>query len=437
MTAQDLINRVVTDYYADEQPPQLVQQAYEKAVSYFGGEFVELHDGLKNYPIDVLRRVENFFARHSVYRNGSWERLENVVGESDQEEVVRRIVNDFEMEEIWTRWAIVLHFPRRTITNEKEQSIVITDLFVRIPFKKSGQPMPQNFSYMRSSYPFEQYSSGYRHSHTPSINQTSPTMDWSHVCTGTGPINQTIHNLTRSTNFNEDLWSIYFWELDKIIGIESETGGPYMHLHSIGQSDQKMSTRTDLHPGTFRPWFMSFLKSYLKTKRFKVVYQNRGYCLGTSFLEWLVDFSNYYIKWVNAMDAKGLLLIRNPLDCLTEYCIKDNQLVKITGPNAVALQRARDLNSQNIFVIKFKDEDFHFKVDIIADDTSVTKVTLLQYDLAASVLYVLLQTLNYRYGKELPTEEIPDTLRYKRRVQRIIKNDNTPDSKAFFLGQRF
>lgn len=411
MTTDGLIEHIMDVYYnPHEEPTESILKILNVAEGHFGKEFVELQCGLENQSADARQQIKDFIKYSSVRNSQSGLRydvssiIDNPSGRADNYESFTNGMIDVLEKGPWTKWALIIYFPYRIIKNEKGNTIRIDDLFVRIPLRRNTIGSPRNFLYMRSTYPFYQYVSGYKHSHTPAFSRTKPYM-WSQVCTGTGPINMTCMRIENAPDFDEDLWKIFFWELDKITEIESDEGGPYMRMNTIGNEGMVYKPTVSLDPIAASPQYITdFITSYLKTNRLKLVYRSGRFCLKTSFLEWLLDFTDYYIHWANVMVDMfdtSIVILRSFLE---EYHIKNNQLV--VAPNYSGSRRdAINLNNENIPTIIFKGKTF---IGRIADlDNMETKtVRLFRYEDAASILYSILQTLNFKYEE---AQNTPDT----------------------------
>jgi len=120
---------------------------------------------------------------------------------------------------------IVVHFPKVTVTNEREESIDIYDLFARTSVYNSGKlavrPMMR-----KTTYTQEQLNVGYSHSHLP-----RNSFDWANPCLGSGPINSTIASLFAGNDM--DSWRLYCLELDRYVQVESLSGGPYILMSCV------------------------------------------------------------------------------------------------------------------------------------------------------------------------------------------------------------
>lgn len=115
---------------------------------------------------------------------------------------------------------IYIYFPEITITNENNHFHKIYDTFIRV---ETGDRI--RFSIKRTTFTEEEYKAGYIHSHAPCrhINH------WQYMCLGTGPIGSTITSLTVDKD-NEDLWKLFFIELNEYLQTESLSGGPYIRM---------------------------------------------------------------------------------------------------------------------------------------------------------------------------------------------------------------
>ena len=408
---------VIDAYLAQEKPiPETVLMFYEKAKEHFGEEAVSLQDGLSAFNENSWRRELRDFVRNLYFSTHDLplpnaksfyqicDRFPNLISAAMEKAqiILTQRTNNF-----WTRYSILLHFPKRTITNEAGHSIDIFDLFVRIPICDDGS-FTTRFRYLRTSYTMAQIDRGYLHSHCPGFGYTSmDILHWEDVCTGSGPINDTMARMnSQGPNMDPIVAGLFFWELDKIIGIESEVGGPYQHLDNVGKQESYVPNYSNIGRVS-DPLPKDFIESYLSTDRFKVVFQNGGYCLSTSFLEWRVDFTDYLIHWANCMQTffhRNVLLRR----WLQPVVIMNNREVE---PMEQLSQDARNFIQSlgdEFHMVTFKGKDFCFKVTDSLDMTETKNVLLVRRDIATETLYTFLQILNYRYGKTEKQEELTD-----------------------------
>ena len=127
---------------------------------------------------------------------------------------------------------ILVHFPHVRITNEYNRFVDINHLYAKVKVLHNGS-MNGYFALNRAEYTYLHISNGYMHSHVSSI----PTSDFTQFqtpCTGTGPINDTMSNLSRE--FDSDIWKLFCLELSKYVEVESIAGTPYHRLGHLGYS---------------------------------------------------------------------------------------------------------------------------------------------------------------------------------------------------------
>lgn len=137
---------------------------------------------------------------------------------------------------------VIIHFPFVTVTNEFNESIDITDLFVAIHIDHLGRICKSNgdrdsayhspnhlINMVRTSYTRSQLLSRYSHSHLPAEVAT-----WNHPCLGKGPLNATIEALAVNQEELIENWTLFCFELNEYVQVESIAGTPYIRLKSVG-----------------------------------------------------------------------------------------------------------------------------------------------------------------------------------------------------------
>lgn len=301
---------------------------------------------------------------------------------------------------------IIVWFPKAKITNEHDKSVEIYDLYARVGVGNHGIILGRP-KYKRTTYPMYQLKQGYMHSHTPRMypdEMNTELSNWRGVCTGLGPINNTIHTLRE--NFNEMAWTTFCWELDKIVHIESEAGTPYFYMRNLVQTSgdnermQIISTSTCL----LGNYMDSFIRYFLGKKCLKFSYYNGCYHLGESIDKFLLDLSNSFIEWYNLamlnkeLSSREASMLRH---IMKEYIVKDNKLY-----NEETLQQDSDFTRYiGKEILPFKGEMKTLKInDYVLGEDSITKVTLFSFNEASQLLYSILRVINYKYGKKTNRE---------------------------------
>lgn len=278
--------------------------------------------------------------------------------------------------------SIVIKVDKETVRNEYGTSTVIYDLFVKFYISTTGK-LGYGIYYKRSSFTKNQLYSKYIHSHCPSLNLNAID-EWKNVCTGTGPINHTIQVLN-TYNAPLELWYAFIAELRQIIRVESLTGGPYTRIERITGPYTKLNTLEKYEGTPFTKNYKNLLASYIKSDRLRVGLINGRFCLGCTFVEWLVDFTQYAIAW----GEKNHQYIP-----LQDTLIMDNC---ICIPNTT---RSEEANINEVIgkpVITFKGTEYKLKV--IDNGTSTEQKKLISPQQGATIIKTILDVLNYRYGK--------------------------------------
>ena len=196
---------------------------------------------------------------------------------------------------------ILVHFPHVRITNEYNRFVDINHLYAKVGVLHNGS-INGYFSLNRAEYTYLHISSGYMHSHVSTI----PTRDFTEFqtpCTGTGPINDTISNL--SNEFDSDIWRLFCLELSKYVEVESIAGTPYHRLENLGTSN--MGAGEDVfrvvnqlrYDDSIKGIIKEFVPYFIKQGKLKFNYANGSYSIGMSFTEYILVISNEFIDWYN------------------------------------------------------------------------------------------------------------------------------------------
>ncbi len=373
---------MVLDYYKREalkeikfsnsMVPMKVYEVYSIAKRYYGEDRVELSVGYDSYN-------ERMYVGKVNVHIPSWPTEEHI-----ENPTIDEIADWFA-----SVYAILIYFPEVTVSNEANQSTVIKDLFIRVPLNNNGT-IAAPFRLVRSTYTNEELAAGYMHSHCHQLNRTHPE-NWDIPCLGTGPLRTTM-SLLMSDEFDEQRYTLFFWELDKFTQVESLSGIPYIKLQSIGISNDSrakvraVNVRTATLLYSERDAFTAFIKSYMKTDLFKMTIANGKVVLGMPFIEWLVSLTKYYKKWKIMTSS---LEIGNLDNKMSNYFIRDNVLYQ-------NLHRENWERHVGTSIVKFKDRDFKF--NIVQSTTEVEGIQLFNVGFALFVLNHILTYINCCYN---------------------------------------
>lgn len=202
---------------------------------------------------------------------------------------------------------ILVYYPSVTIANENDRSAELTELYVKIEVSNDGLLLG-TFRINRSEYTAAQWVSDYMHSHVCGIPKNTPNTFLS-PCLGYGPIRDTCLSLNRE--FDEDIWRLFIYELDKYIHTESLSGGPYRKIENIGISNNSSSyIETVLIPEVWDFTIVYELESLLYNEFlpylihkgiFSFNYNGKYYDIADSPLNIVIKTSNVFIEWYNSL----------------------------------------------------------------------------------------------------------------------------------------
>lgn len=299
-------------------------------------------------------------------------------------------------------WFILVHFPHVRITNEYNKFVDINHLYAKIEVLHNGS-MNGYFALNRAEYTYLHISNEYMHSHVRSI----PTSDFTKFqtpCTGTGPINDTMSNLSRE--FDSDIWRLFCLELSKYVEVESIAGTPYHRLESLGTSNMsteesvfKVINHLDYYGDDIKEMIKDFVSYFIKQGKLKFNYANGSYSIGMSFTEYMLVISNEFIDWYNKkFNNKELKYTFDTLKrkgVLKEGIIANN---KIYYENT-----RRNVNSYAAYngkrMCTFKGADVLINIVDLNEVKEDNKSIILNTNIALYILSKILRVINYRYGK--------------------------------------
>lgn len=296
---------------------------------------------------------------------------------------------------------ILVHFPRVTVTNEHDESVVVTDLYVKTPVLLNGK-MNGVFTMTRGSYLMSHVYCNYMHSHALGI----PRIDYefSRCCTGTGPITRTMALLAEDADL--DRWRLYCFELDKYTQVESEIGIPYHHLNQISRSNfeiQNLNLQYDRVPTyNFNPnkeILKNFIPYLINKQVLRFSKHGNHYYIAHSFLEYISILTTTFMEFDGSDNVN--------------YYLGKNFLIKGTFENGVFKtrnHRARlaAYNPNGNIACRFRGEEVVVTVEddlINADDS---KDLIIDPLIANYLLYKILAILNYGNARRQQNSSIEE-----------------------------
>lgn len=279
---------------------------------------------------------------------------------------------------------VTIYYPSVTVTNENNNSTVISEVYVRVFFNSYGG-IENNAIYMnRAKYTKTELYNSYMHSHVSAIPFDNLS-EFQRMCLGTGPILLTMNSLNIYCDIC--LYDLFCLELDKLIHTESLSGGPYRYLEQLNNYSSKIyyhrNRINSLSLFHMRyDYFYSFIPYYIQQKSLKFTINNNRYELGESYYQYLLDISNSYIKYIgdnNFIDSN-----------LVECVLYNNQLYKLGS----STDNYSDINGT--FLFYFKDVPIYLTIDEVSRNKIVT---ILNPDIADTLLNIILIIINYKHGR--------------------------------------
>lgn len=293
---------------------------------------------------------------------------------------------------------ITIRFPEVTVTNEHDRSVVIQDLYVRVPISFNGCTLAP-FRMTRATFSFQQWLSGYSHSHLPSIRPDSLS-GFQMPCLGRGPVNRTIATL--KNNYDINIWGLYAFEIAKYVTVESLAGVPYRRLEDIGKTnDTVLSINTPLcEPPNIQSVLWSidskdFVQYFFSLKTMKIAYKDGIYQLGESYLDYWIKVSNAFITWYNRKIMAGECLYGKKEDIMEEYIISEGKIY-----SSRLTKRIREMEAcegKELFIFKGKIIKLHILDD--AESRVINTTHLINMSWCNSILATALKIINYNYGR--------------------------------------
>lgn len=368
-----------------------------------------LYNSIMFYPEAIYDIFKEFFGEERVDMQGFTKRedLENVTSKNlSVEDIIKPSYKETLIRSNYKDIFILIHFPEVRITNENDRYVDVKHLWAKVLILPDGT-LNGKFLLNRSEYLRTHYESDYMHSHSPGIS-----LDFSSVCTGSGPINNTIAALNRS--YDSDMWQMFCLELSKFIETESLDGVPYRKLENIGTSSMvAYSKNFHITPSItindpYKTIVNDFIEHLIKSKLLKFNFTYGRISLAMSYIEYVSIISNEFISWYNKyFNTKKYNIHYNEL--ITEEIICkvkiDNFKIFTSRGNTLSIRIA------NTVLFTFKGEEIRMK---IIDDTFTDEnmCIILHPYIANYIIYKILQCINYRYGREENTIEPNTEIRY-------------------------
>lgn len=312
---------------------------------------------------------------------------------------VSYIIRDFFREEnvdaVWNEGAergeITIRFPRVLITNENDEFIEITNLFVKVEVSKDGK-MVSSFKMLRSEFTDAQINSGYSHSHLPSLHWP---IAYQIPCVGSGPIRGTMVILY--TDPSEDLWSLFCVELMKFVETESIAGTPYAYLNRVrlhSTYPYKSSSYPVIVRGNRETVLIDRFVNYLISERKLDFSYCEGYRIALNENSRIIEISNLFIDWVNSLTNLEYESSRKIIsDMFVNAKYVGNRIEVLSDSSVCEREIERHVGEP---VVTFKGTPYTLSIIRTQTDDNVLKV--LCHNVLRIIESKLLDKVNYEYG---------------------------------------
>lgn len=313
---------------------------------------------------------------------------------------------------------ILVYWPRVTVTNENNKSIVIQDLYAKIELDAKGNIPIENrgFELNRATYPMDQWVQDYLHSHIPSIPKANPAI-FGLPCLGTGPIRDTINSLKEniSEGFDETKWMLFCHELSLYVTVESLTGIPYSYLEKVhlgtvfpefGEYNESFGNKEIVFNSLFpQGTLKDFILYYLHNGHLAFNYQDGMFKVGMSYFDYMIDISNAFIEYFN---------IHFNDKSLADRCFHNNILYQTIATDGIFYKPRSIRNIPDISdyvgrkVCTFKGADIKLNI-LDASEEKFVETTVLSHGLAMYILNNILNIINHRYTNEYTRQQHQDS----------------------------
>lgn len=227
---------------------------------------------------------------------------------------------------------IITYYPSLTLTNDSGKQYTVYGIYVKTAF-------PEFIVFMgRTIYNTDEIKVGYRHSH---ISRSYFT-EISDFCTGGNdtPINKMASKYMRNEYGNfETFIQSFIIEVERMIRIESNAGGPYITFNEVGKTSVNTPLRVKLFPRGYtgnlrnKDIFLKFIDYYCSLRLDDFYYDGRNWQLAdtdTEFIKRVTKVAKTWKKTANANIYQNINIIHGLYYAPTSngrYSVRDGEMV--------------------------------------------------------------------------------------------------------------
>lgn len=320
---------------------------------------------------------------------------------------------------------ILVHFPEVKISNEEDHSMLLRDVYIKIPLAGDGA-LESHFTLNRGTYTVAELKNNYKHSHARPVCRSIENnyeykrglSEFNSVCLGHGPIISTESTLL--TNYDLDIWKLYCIEIDRYVTVESLSGGPYKSMSSIINWVSK-DYRDVIFPALvndyqitrddFREVFEKFIKYMINChlEDLKWGCSNSSFVPGDSMKNLTILISNWFLDYLKARKEETGESYEQFFDQssttfndIIKVGVVDGKIVKeVINSDLISATDIRILKELNgIDLFKFKGQIVKLNIcDLNTFDKTNTNRFILNPMLVSYVVTKMILILNLNYAK--------------------------------------
>ena len=294
-------------------------------------------------------------------------------------------------------YIILVHFPNVTITNEKDNSVDIHDLYVKVPLDYTGK-QAKRFEMIVTTFTKVLYESNYTHSHLPSGSLSHGKAYFQRPCLGDGPIGDTC-SILRNEN-NENIWRLFCVELARYVTVESIAGVPYYRMEYIGRNNSNKEiifSDTSCRISSEISFIIKeAIRNLINRKVFTFKYVNNTYSFAANDASLIRLISNEFITIYNKrFNNKELSTNLNEL-------IRAKILIKAVFYKGCFTEEDSNRHSScsPSTDVLFTFKNMPVKMRIIDTDTTIEPVYILNVKYINVAIRNILEFINYNYGQK-------------------------------------
>lgn len=278
---------------------------------------------------------------------------------------------------------IITYYPSLTLTNDSGKQYTVYGIYVETAFPEFTVSMG------RTIYNTDEIKVGYRHSHISKGHFTR----FSSFCTGDNdtPINKMKSKYISGEYGNfETFIQSFIIEVERMIRIESNAGGPYITFNEVGKTSVNTPLKVKLLPELYidnlrdKNIFLKFIDYYCSLRLDDFYYDGRNWQLADTdaeFIKRVTKVAKTWKKTANANIYQNINIIHGLYYAPTSYWYYD-------------------VRNGEIVDWKFKGEYPRIKITNKSDGNDVKSDTIVNIDIISILYSFMLNLINGVYASQ-------------------------------------